>query len=295
MARFIKKNSAAFIGLLFIAIIGIFFIFLFFNHHRVSAASTQDVFGWAWSENIGWISFNSRNCDADNNGQSDGSPGCPPAGTAMTAYNVTVDMATGNFSGYAWSEQIGWIKFAPTTIPPGEASAKPVRLDIDGTGCGSINYVCGWARVCSAVADKITCEGVLDPSAGGWDGWIHFRNGTPPPYGVTWNGVTGEFSGWAWSDKVLGWMSTNCNNEAGACSGSNYKIHMAPIPPPVSGICSATHYGCIAGTSANNNETPVLWSWDCTGSGGGSTASCTEMKPPPPPPIIKEVPPFQSP
>src|SRR3990167_4718565 len=51
--------------------------------------------GWAWSTNIRWISFNSSNCDTDNDGTSNGGSGCPVAGTAMSAYSVKIDSGNG--------------------------------------------------------------------------------------------------------------------------------------------------------------------------------------------------------
>ncbi len=228
MLHILKKNPLG-TALLFIVaiIVGLFFLL---RDHKTVAASTQDMQGFAWSENIGWISFNSKNCDANEDGLSDGSPaGCPAIGTPIAAYKVSVDMTIGNFSGYAWSEHIGWIKFDPITIPPGEASANPVRLDRDGTACGTINYVCGWARACSAVADKSTCEGATDPASSGWDGWIHTRNGSA--YGLTWDEIGGQFYGWMWSDNVLGWISANCAN-GGGCSASDYKMYTASLPTP---------------------------------------------------------------
>ena len=81
-----------------------FLISSFFIFEKVEAGSEHNVYGWAWSENIGWISFNSTNCDADNNGQSDGIiPDCPPAETLIASYGVKIDPLTGVFSGYAWS------------------------------------------------------------------------------------------------------------------------------------------------------------------------------------------------
>lgn len=46
---------------------------------------------------------------------------------------------------------------------------------------------------------------------------------------------------------------------------------------PVDGVCATTHYNCSAGTSANNvGGTSGPWTWDCVGSGGGTTDSCSE-------------------
>lgn len=43
--------------------------------------------GWAWNENIGWISFSGAN------------------------YGVTIDILNGDFGGWAWNDIIGWISF----------------------------------------------------------------------------------------------------------------------------------------------------------------------------------------
>ena len=57
-----------------------------------------------------------------------------------------------------------------------------------------------------------------------------------------------------------GWNGTNC----------------ATISNPVNGSCSATHYNCASGSSANNVNGASAYTWDCVGSNGGSTASCSE-------------------
>ena len=44
--------------------------------------------GYAWSENIGWLSFQGP------------------------AHQVTINDETGAYGGYAWSSHIGWVKFA---------------------------------------------------------------------------------------------------------------------------------------------------------------------------------------
>lgn len=47
----------------------------------------------------------------------------------------------------------------------------------------------------------------------------------------------------------------------------------------VNGACATTHYGCMNGSlSINNVEGTDFFTWSCTGSGGGSTATCTEGK-----------------
>src|SRR3989344_4372818 len=101
-----------------------------------------------------------------------------------TNYGVNIN-SNGNFSGYAWSENIGWIHFAPAgpyPVAPNYAAC----LDLPGAGqaCDGIgNYKAGgWARALSY--------------GGGWDGWIKLR-GTN--YGVSVDKSTGKISGYAWS------------------------------------------------------------------------------------------------
>ncbi|MBI4086698.1 hypothetical protein HY416_01815 [Candidatus Kaiserbacteria bacterium] len=77
-------------------------------------------------------------------------------------------------------------------------------------------------------------------------------------------------TGWTWT----------CNGSNGGTSASCSE----PIGPPVvNGKCNATHYQCDAGTSVNNiGGASGPWSWNCVGSNGGTTASCSEPTSPPP-------------
>lgn len=127
-----------------------------------------DTSGWAWSDNIGWISFNGSN------------------------YGVKFISSSGDFFGYAWSDNIGWIDFAPAGPYP-FSPYYTARLDLD------TNKVTGWARAVS-----------YDDS---WDGWIKMANSN---YGVTRSGCNLE--GWAWGSDVIGWISFN---------GSNYGVNIS--------------------------------------------------------------------
>jgi len=57
-------------------------------NYKVQNDGNGNLFGQAWGENIGWIDF----------------------GTS-TGYEVKIDGTTGDFSGYAYGENIGWISF----------------------------------------------------------------------------------------------------------------------------------------------------------------------------------------
>lgn len=130
----------------------VFFVFLFafsfpfFSH----AASTDNMSGYAWSSNIGWVSFN---CTNDSS-----------CGTSN--YGVNKD-ASGNLTGYAWSSNIGWIKFGGLAGFPGGSGTTAQNAQIV-----SGNLI-GWAQALS--------------NGGGWDGWISF---TGTGYGVTQSGAT---------------------------------------------------------------------------------------------------------
>src|SRR3989344_1840935 len=176
-----KQISPKIIALIF----GILTVFGFWFAQGVWAGIGDNVSGYAWSENIGWINFNCTNLGA--------------CGT--TNYGVTINSTNGNFSGYAWSENIGWINFAPAGPYPASPNYYSC-LDLPGAGqaCHGIgNYnVGGWARALSY--------------GGGWDGWIKLRGTT---YGVSIDNGTGDFSGYAWSDAVIGWIKF---------AGTNYKV-----------------------------------------------------------------------
>lgn len=118
----------------------------------------KNVRWWAWSENIGWISFNSLNCDPNNNTWTEGGlnnpdfPNCPE-GDSISNYGVSVDSFTGigYISGYAWSPSLGWLDFDPIGTPP-VYPTKTAELD------NSTGKVSGWARFLSY--------------GDGWDGWV---------------------------------------------------------------------------------------------------------------------------
>ena len=92
-----------------------------------------------------------------------------------------------NVSGWAWSENIGWVSFTSSDLiscPSGSCNAS-VNL-ITGE-------ISGWAKALSA------------PEAG-WDGWIHLRGSI---YGVYLDFNTKEFKGFAYGGDVVGWVSFN--------------------------------------------------------------------------------------
>lgn len=151
-----------------------------FNSLPAQAASGLDynTTGWAWSDNIGWITHNSTD-----------DPTVPK-------YGVNIDPTTNVVTGYAWNDSLGWIRFDPPGPYPG-APANAVQYN------PANGQLSGWAQIVSY----------------GATGWIKLRDAGPCggcPYGVTINTGTGAASGYAWND-TIGWI-----NFAPAFGGVNY-------------------------------------------------------------------------
>jgi len=184
----------------------------------VSAGNEHNTSGYAWSENIGWISFNNTTGGGSN-------------------YGVNIDSSTGDLSGYAWSEHIGWISFnrSDTGNPP----QAPFN-----TGSGPIakynsdtNEITGWFRVLA--------------NGDGWDEWIKF-------YNVTLD-ANGDWHGWAWSDLVVGWISFN-SSEGGGSSYRVTSVNVVNSPPDVFGLDVIPCDYC----SGNPNNIFLSWQFSDT-------------------------------
>ncbi|MBI3045986.1 MAG: fibronectin type III domain-containing protein [Candidatus Harrisonbacteria bacterium] len=134
--------------------------------------SAYNVSGWAWSENIGWLSFNCGNTSS----------------CGAVSYGVSVDFGSGLMSGYAWSENIGWLSFNSSDLsgcPSGTCEAR-----VSGGLSGSFpKNVTGWAKVLSS------------------GGWLRLNGTTQDSnaYGVQ-LGSDKNFSGWSWEPEAVGWV-----------------------------------------------------------------------------------------
>ena len=119
-----------------IILTAIFVVFSFLLVGEIRAGTGHNVWGWAWSSNIGWISFNNT------------------SGGGTTNYGVNIN-SDGILSGYAWSENIGWLTFNESELSG--CPSTPCRAWLD-----SDNKAHGWAK---ALTD-----------GGGWPGWIRLRD-----------------------------------------------------------------------------------------------------------------------
>ena len=126
----------------------------------------------------------------------------------------------GKLSGYAWSENLGWISFNEADL-----AGCPSSPSCSATSDGS--RLLGWARIMS-----IPQAGA---NAGGWQGWISLNGSN---YGVEISKMdgTGNNPTYAWSDE-LGWIDFSrarietCENPGCAtkmlCTGEN----LPPVIP----------------------------------------------------------------
>ena len=153
----------------------------------------HNVWGWAWSENIGWLSFSCRNTMAEGAGIN---------------YGVDIATTTGIFSGYAWSENIGWLQLNPLGPYPALPNYS-VKVDL------ATQKVTGWARFLNF--------------GDGWDGWVKFGYGPQGNYIDS----NGDFHGWTWGSDVVGWISLNhADSEAGGKSLYKVKTTFSFNQPP---------------------------------------------------------------
>src|SRR3989338_867349 len=131
-------------ALLLLSLVG--FVVQFFIAGGIASAQsgTEKIAGWAWSSNIGWISFGSH-------------PG------ESVAYSIERNTSNGDISGYGWSSGVGWVRFDPglTGCPSGSCSAK-----LNGSA------LTGWGRACAVYVSG--CAGATKDiggaELGGWGG-----------------------------------------------------------------------------------------------------------------------------
>lgn len=199
-----------------IVLVGVLLLgFLYFNFN-VQAGSEHNLSGWAWSENIGWISFNSTNQGWGAN------------------YGVTADSG-GNLSGYAWSEHVGWISFNSGDVAGCPSSPCAPKLN---RGSGEIS---GWAKALAA--------------SGGWDGWIHLRSSSYG-YGVIVSACA--WDGWAWGSDVLGWIHFKGSNYgvlgAGTGCGAQPDLLISNGPLLSSGVLAGGSTVSFKGTISNQGD-----------------------------------------
>ncbi|MCL5006663.1 MAG: hypothetical protein M1153_00740 [Patescibacteria group bacterium] len=213
------------------------------SNFQVTNDGSGNLAGWAWNDNVGWISF----CGNSSGGSIwNGSTWvCPSSPT----YEATIDSA-GNFQGWAWNDNVGWISF-----------------NCDNTNsCGTVNYL-------------VTT--VWSPAVSGWLQSSTFDTGSSGTTynSIMWNGTlpTGDsvkFQLATASSSSANWgaacASNACNSSV--CDGAfvgpdgtsnSYYTPSGPgIPVPIT-ACYANgkryfRYIVYLGKGANVTSTPVV-------------------------------------
>lgn len=160
---------------LIFVVAAIIFVGFLFDFNKVQSSSTEDVLGYAWSDNIGWISFNCKNLET----------------CATVDYGVKMDTSSGDLTGYAWSDSIGWIQFGGLSGFPPNTTSVNAYLEKEGR-------IVGWARA------------ITFPTYGWADGWISLSDPNQN-YGVYVNEKDGSVhtsddKKYAWGSNVIGWI-----------------------------------------------------------------------------------------
>lgn len=132
---------------------GFFSFFLLTKTPTAKAGVSQNVSGFAWSKNIGWISFNNLSGSGSNN----------------YGVNISDSGTTGIFSGYAWSNSAGWLTFNEPDLTGCPVS--PCRAWVEKS-TGQVN---GWAKFLTT-GDWLRLKGsnygvLISKTTGEFSGW----------------------------------------------------------------------------------------------------------------------------
>lgn len=254
MKQTMRTTLSLVVTLLYVAILfGTFLLFTRDAYAQVGIpASGVELTGYAWSDNIGWISMNCR---------TGGVTGNDICGTS--SYRVT--LATGGaLTGYAWSSNIGWVKFDGLSSFP--ALAGTVAASARVTGTYPNLTIEGWARACAGTVPGDCSD--MASRTDGWDGWISLRSTVAPTYSTIMSATGALNNSFAWGSAVVGWIDfdqtglrlptatlsgAGCTIALGAstCDGSfTWIITDATSPNVRNTTRSLTYASVAAGTNA---------------------------------------------
>jgi hypothetical protein len=212
--------------------------FFFSTRAQAQINPPVDMHGWAWSDTIGWISFNCAE------GGLTGNNICGTSDYKVQLLQVSAGSPWYRFTGQAWSDNVGWVHFysdSTNTCPP---PTNPNYTPCSATVNVQTGAVVGWAR---AIAPSPTG---INTQNGGWNGWIHMSGAnhtSPSPLGnggVTYCGPTpdsvacggnpNKFVGFAWGgtadgagSEVVGWIDF-----------SQVTANLPITPPPLLDVCT---------------------------------------------------------
>lgn len=202
------------------------------------ASTSDNIVGYAWSDTIGWISFNCTNNNT----------------CAISNYGVNKN-GDNTLTGYAWSDNIGWIKFGNLSGFPNGNGTQAQNANVNG------NNLKGWAKAIGA-------------DGNGWDGWIAL-SGAGPSYNVTLSGSA--FGGYAWGSDVLGWVSFDASGANGVRISGSATIDAQSEGQSIANSASVP-YGTVATWVWTITNLPgATCSVSKTSSGGTSFATISNI------------------
>ena len=183
-------------------------------------AASCDFSGYAWSDNVGWLSLN-----------------CADFGTCGSANYGLQATDDGTIFGDAWSDNIGWVSANPDDLVG--CPIAPCTATLSGSS------ISGWLKALTGGESQ----------SGGWEGWIRLR-GTSPDYGVSLLDG-GALTGFGWGDDPVGWVDfqyaqTSCTpcQEQWICNGQTIE-HTSPQCAVTSiATCNPPENFCSDGVSS---------------------------------------------
>jgi len=145
----------------------------FLGDHNIDTESVGQ--HYAWNDAIGWIDFHANTTVEVNAAELRGyinsvaigdialNCATTPAGNTCATINFKVNNSTGNLSGWAWSDNIGWITFNCSDI--GVCGSFPYEVTIDRAGNESLFGGWAWNDVIGWIS--FNCENDHDPDTPG--------------------------------------------------------------------------------------------------------------------------------
>ena len=189
-------------------------------------------------------------------GSSDGG-GCP---TATLSWTDTSTGATcsGNFAG---EPGIGVIVGPVTTTTSGHSGSGSALCGNSGGGGSMSSWVMAFGTCTDLGSGSCTAQ------SGSWTDPATSNTCSSPSFPITASGSTSTQS--AVNAGFTGSGTGTCTSGTWSFSGT------CDVSAFVNGSCGATRNACTAGVSANSVQHSGYATWDCQGTGGGTTASCT--------------------
>ncbi len=145
------------------------------------ADASGNLSGWAWNDNIGWISF----CGGLN------TSACP----GSINYDVAVD-SSGNFQGWAWNDKVGWISFNCDNPGSGNCSVNPYLVNTAWESTSTVGYLTSYIIDAGSTSTLQSIIWQGDPGLSGTSlGFeVAASNSTSGPWNYI--GPSGTSSGW---------------------------------------------------------------------------------------------------